>query len=135
MRRLGSSANSGYSGSTNTLLLIPTTMGKKSTTKKNRPAAKPAKQQQKQVAPTAVQVEQRASILSRSGNASGPVRPVSRQQAGMLDQSEYVRSDIVRIGLLLLVVALVLAICSVAVTKSPRFRQTGQHLASVLRLQ
>ena len=108
-------------------------MGKKSTTKKNRPASKPGSQPlRSQDAPVA-QPAQRASILS--GSASGPVRPVSRHQALALDAGEHVRGDIVRIALLLVVVALALAIFSLAVTKSPRFRQAGQHLATALRLQ
>ena len=114
-------------------------MGKKIPSRKNRQGAKPAKQVQQSQAIAqpleSAQLQQRPSILSGNAKSSGPVRSVPKQNLLALDQGEYVRGDIIRIGLLLAIIAIILGILVVAVDKSPRFRQVGQHLATSLRLQ
>jgi hypothetical protein len=104
-------------------------MGKKSSQKKQRP-----KQQHK---PTQAAVRQGMVIPSLSGGVAPmpTAKPTQERALNFGEQTEYVRSDILRIVLLLVGAAIVLAVLALANAKTPYLEEAGRQVASFLRLQ
>lgn len=69
-----------------------------------------------------------------SAAASTPSKSPAKPAQLMDVQTEYIRSDIVRIILLLVVVAVILGIISLVNAKTSYLRQGGEKLGTFLRL-
>lgn len=113
-------------------------MGKKSRQKHNRQQKNSSSQR---VQPHPVQPRSPLVVPSLSGGLpiSVPVpreTPVLQERTPNFgEQTEYVRSDIFRISLLLIAVGLVLAILFLVNLKTPYLKDTGRKLTSFFRLQ
>ena len=112
-------------------------MGKKSRQKRNR-QQKNSSSQKEQTRP--VQTRSPLVVPSLSGgipiSEPGPrENPISQEKIPNFgEQTEYVRSDIFRISLLLIAVGLVLAILFLVNLKTTYLRETGRKLTSFFRL-
>lgn len=77
-------------------------------------------------------------IPSLSGGEATAAVPANNQPAKTLnfgEQTEYVRSDILRISLLLIIIALILGSLVIANKKSDWLQHSGKQLSSFMKLQ
>lgn len=110
-------------------------MGKKSAQKKNR--QKNYHQPGSVSAREAVVNRKELSIASLSGHPED-AKETSADNAKLLnfgEQTDFIRRDILRISLLLLIVAIVLSGLVITNKKTDLLQRSGKELASFLRLQ
>ena len=116
-------------------------MGQKSRTKKQKNASSNYKlnNQISQVASPVVLPRQKASILSPSAHPTATQgyksSMNSTQKAAIFNNMDYVRGDIIRILLLLVIMALILASFAILNVKSSVLTTAGQHFSTFMHLQ
>jgi hypothetical protein len=114
-------------------------MGQKSRNKKNKSLSPTiSRVQSSTIESSNVIQRQKASILTPSSNPmpSGYKSSMnSSQKAAIFNNMDYVRGDIVRILLLLMIMALVLASLAILNVKSSILTNAGQHFSTFMHLQ